>query len=72
MIDKGDIRSIQWKMSLGVPKSMKKVDGLSLILIDFYISAHASCLNSNETSLQLSENMWSLTYIQVSSAMRPT
>jgi hypothetical protein len=39
MIDKGDIPSIQCKMSLGGPKSMRKVDGLSLIFIDFYVPA---------------------------------
>jgi hypothetical protein len=40
MIDKGDILSIQCKMSLRGPKIIRKVDGLSL--------------NSTETSLQLS------------------
>jgi hypothetical protein len=39
MIDKGDIPFIQCKLSLGEPKSMSKVDGLSLILIDFYVPA---------------------------------
>jgi hypothetical protein len=31
MIDKGDIPSIQCKMSLGGPKSMRKVDGPSYL-----------------------------------------
>jgi hypothetical protein len=57
MIDKGDIPSIQCKMSLGGPTSMRKVDGLSLIFIDIYVPAHTSRLNSTETSLQHSENI---------------
>jgi hypothetical protein len=36
MIDKGDIPPIQCKMSLRGPRSMRKVDGPSLIFIDFY------------------------------------
>jgi hypothetical protein len=55
MIHKGDIPSIQCKMSLMRPKSMRKVDGLSLIFIDFYVPA-LTRLNSNENLLQLSEN----------------
>jgi hypothetical protein len=51
MIDEGDIPSIQYKMSFREPKSMGKVDDLSLIFISFYVPA----LNSTETSLQLSE-----------------
>jgi hypothetical protein len=35
---------------------MRKVDGLSLIFIDFYVPALTPRLNSTETSLQLSEN----------------
>jgi hypothetical protein len=35
MIDKGDILSIQCKMSLRRPKYMRKVDFLSFILVDF-------------------------------------
>jgi hypothetical protein len=37
MIDEGDIPSIQCKMSLRGPKSMKKVDWLSLISTDYYV-----------------------------------
>jgi hypothetical protein len=55
MIDKGVIPSIQCKMSLGGPKSMRKVDGLSLAFIDFYVPALTPRFNSTETSLQLSE-----------------
>jgi hypothetical protein len=33
MIEKGDIPSIQCKMSLGGPMSMRKVDGLGLIFL---------------------------------------
>jgi hypothetical protein len=36
MIDEEDIPSIQCKMSLRVPKSMRKVYGPSLVLIDIY------------------------------------
>jgi hypothetical protein len=37
MIDKGDTPSIHCKMSLRGNKSMRKVDGQSLIVIDFYV-----------------------------------
>jgi hypothetical protein len=57
MIDKGDIPSMQCKISLGGPKSMRKVDCLSLNLIYFYVPAHTPRLNYTETSLQLSENI---------------
>jgi hypothetical protein len=36
---------------------MRKVDGLSLIFIDFYAPALTPRDNSKETSLQLSENI---------------
>jgi hypothetical protein len=39
MIDKGDIPSIQCKMNPRGPKCMRKEDGPSLILIDFYVPA---------------------------------
>jgi hypothetical protein len=57
MIDKGDVSAIQCKMSLRGPKSMTKLDGLSLIFIDFYVPALTPRLNSTEASLQLSENI---------------
>jgi hypothetical protein len=57
MIDKGVIPSIQCKMSLRRPKSMRKIDGPSLIFIDFYVSALTPRLNITEISLQLSENI---------------
>jgi hypothetical protein len=57
MIDEGDIPSILCKMSLGGPKSMRKVNGLALIFIDFYVPARTPRLNITETSLQLSENI---------------
>jgi hypothetical protein len=57
MIDKGDVPSIQCKMSLGGPKSMRKGHGLSLIFIDFYVPALTPRLNITETSLQLSGNI---------------
>jgi hypothetical protein len=37
MIDEGNIPPIHCKMNLRGPKSMRKVDYLSLILIDFYV-----------------------------------
>jgi uracil phosphoribosyltransferase len=46
MIDKGDIPSIQCTMMLGGPESMRKVDALSLIFIDFYVAALTPRLNS--------------------------
>jgi hypothetical protein len=57
MIDGGDILSTQCKIGLKGPKSMRRVDGLSLIFIDFYVPALIPRLNSTETSLQLSENI---------------
>jgi hypothetical protein len=57
MTDKEDIPSIQCKMGLRGLKSMKKVDGLSLNFIDFYVPAFTPCPNSRGTSLQLSENI---------------
>jgi hypothetical protein len=57
MIDKGDIPSIQCKMSLRGHKSMRKAEGLSLIFIDISVPAPTPRLNSTETSLQLSENI---------------
>jgi hypothetical protein len=73
MTDIGDILSIQFTMSLRGPKSVSKVDDLSLIFIDLYVPALTSCLNSTETSLQISENitlLCSITYKQVSSIKR--
>jgi hypothetical protein len=63
-------------MSLGGPKSMRKEDGLSLILIDFYVPKIIQRLDSIETSLQLSENIIFFAvscavYTQVSSEKRP-
>jgi hypothetical protein len=49
--DKKDIPSIQCKMSHKDPKSMSKVDGLSLIVIDFYVPALTPRLSSIEISL---------------------
>jgi hypothetical protein len=57
MIHEGDILCIQCKMSLRVPKSMRKVDGLSLIFINFNVPVLTAHLNSIETLLQLSENV---------------
>jgi hypothetical protein len=52
MIDEGDIPSIQYKLSLRGPKSTRKVDGPSLIFIDFYVPALIPRLSSTETSMQ--------------------
>jgi hypothetical protein len=57
MIDEGDIPSIQCKMSLRERTSMRKVDVLSLVFIEFYVPALTSRLSSIETSLQLSKNI---------------
>jgi hypothetical protein len=40
---------------------MRKIDGLSLIFINFYVPALIPRLNSTKTSLQLSENINLLT-----------
>jgi hypothetical protein len=39
-IDKRDILTIECKMIISGPKSMRKVDGLSLNFIDFYVLLH--------------------------------
>jgi hypothetical protein len=57
MIVKGDIPSIQCKMSLRGHTFMRRVAGLSLIFIYFFVRALTPCLNSTETSLQLSQNI---------------
>jgi hypothetical protein len=56
MIDEGDIPSIHCKMSLRGPNCMRKVDGLSLIFIGFYVPVLTPRLNNTETLFQLSEN----------------
>jgi hypothetical protein len=56
MIDMGDIPSIQRKMSLRGPKSMRKVDGLSLVFIDFYVPTLTTRLSR---SPPLSEQLFS-------------
>jgi hypothetical protein len=55
--NKFDITSTQCKMSLRGPMSMRKVYGLSLTFINFYVPALTSRLNSTATSLQFSENI---------------
>jgi hypothetical protein len=57
MIDVRDIPSVQCKMSLRGPMPVRKVDGLSLIFIDFYVPALTPRLNTAETSLQLSKKI---------------
>jgi hypothetical protein len=57
MTDEGGILSIQCKMSLRAPNSMRKVDDPRLIFIDFYVPALTLRLNNTETPLQLSENI---------------
>jgi hypothetical protein len=57
LIDKWDLPSVQCKMSLRGSKSMRQVGGLSLTVIDFYVSGLTPRLNSTETSLQLSESI---------------
>jgi hypothetical protein len=53
MIDKQDIPSIQCKMSLRGPKTMRKVDGLSFIFIDFYVPELISLVNSKSSYLNI-------------------
>jgi hypothetical protein len=48
MIDKGNILSIHFKMSLRRPKSMRKADCLLFIFIDFYVPALTPPLNSTD------------------------
>jgi hypothetical protein len=55
MIDKEDIPSIQCKMSLRGPNSIRKVDCQSFMLIYFHVPTLTPRLNSSETSLELSE-----------------
>jgi hypothetical protein len=69
MIDEGDIPSIRCKMNIKRPKSMTKVDGLSLLFIDFYVPALIPRLNSTETSLQLSEKITSLRYSTITNLL---
>jgi hypothetical protein len=57
MIDKADVPSVQWKMRLRGPKTMRKVDGLNLIFIEFFVPVLTPSLKSTEISLQLSENI---------------
>jgi hypothetical protein len=57
MIDEGDILLMQCKMSLKGAKSVREVDGLSLIFIYFYVPVLTPYLNITQTSLQLSENI---------------
>ena len=49
MIDKWDIMSIQGKMNLKGPKSMRTVDDLSIIFIDFYVPMLTPGVSSTET-----------------------
>jgi hypothetical protein len=55
MTDKGDIPSIQSKMSFGGPKSITQTGGPHLIFIDFYVPALTPRVSGTETSLQFSE-----------------
>jgi hypothetical protein len=58
VIDKGANSSIHCKMRLRGPKSMRKVDGLSPVFINFYVPALTPRHNNAETSLHLvSENI---------------
>jgi hypothetical protein len=55
MNDKGDILSIQCKMSLRGPNSMTKVNYLNIIMIYLYVPGFTPRLSITDTSLQLSE-----------------
>jgi hypothetical protein len=63
MIDERDNQNINYKLNIWGLKSVRKVDGLSLIFIDFYDPTLTPSLNRNETSLQLSENISSLRFV---------
>jgi hypothetical protein len=65
MIDEGDFPSIQCKMSLRGPKSKRKIDGLCLIFVDFYVPALTPRVSRTETALQLSENITSLRSLNI-------
>jgi hypothetical protein len=52
MIDKGDIPSIQCKVSLRGPKSMREADGLSLIFNNFYVPGADSHYIASEQTLK--------------------
>jgi hypothetical protein len=72
MIDDGDIPSIQCKLRLRGPKSMRKVNGLSLVLtFPFRSSYHDSlAVRPRCNFLRTQPSLPSVTYIQVSSAKR--
>jgi hypothetical protein len=57
MIDEGDIPSVQCKMSLRGPKSMREVDGPSFIFIDFNVPALTPRLNRIQITLRFSKNI---------------
>jgi hypothetical protein len=57
MINEGYIPSIQRKINFRGPKSVRKVDLLILVFIDFYVPPLTPRLNSADTWLQLSENI---------------
>jgi hypothetical protein len=57
LIDNGDIPFIQYKMSLRGAESMRKVDGLSFMFIDFYVPALTPRLSITEKWLQVPENI---------------
>jgi hypothetical protein len=71
MINKGDIPSIQYKMGLRGPKSIRKVDDLILTFIDFYVPALKPRLNRTETSLQFSENINLFAICRIYATKRP-
>jgi hypothetical protein len=54
---KRNFSSFQCKMSLDRSTSTGEVDGLSLILVDFYVSALTPCHHCSEAALQLPENI---------------
>jgi hypothetical protein len=57
VIEKWVIPFVQSKMSLRGPKTMRKVDDLSLIFFYFYVPALTPFPNSTDASLRLSENI---------------
>jgi hypothetical protein len=63
MIEEGDIPSIKCKMSQRRPKSMRELDGLTFIFIEFYVSELTPRFNGTEITLQLSENITLSRYV---------
>jgi hypothetical protein len=56
MILEGHVASLGCEVNLNWSKSMREINSLSLVFIDFNATALTLHLNCNKTALQLSEN----------------